>query len=161
MEIEVADFLRYREIERRLAPLTCKAYARDVRACTTFLRSIDVTDLATVRVAHLRRFLAAEADHRPAPASQARTIAALRCFFRFCVENDYLDRDPAAVLRTPKERDARPDVLDSRELRRLLGAPGSGQVWQPRFAGRDERDRLMLALFAYSGLRRSELLALD
>ncbi|ADB52853.1 site-specific integrase [Conexibacter woesei] len=152
MDIEVADFLRYCEIERRLAPLTCKAYARDVRACTTFLHSIDVHDLAAVRVAHLRRFLAAEADHRPAPASQARTIAALRCFFRFCVENDYLDRDPAAVLRAPKKRDALPDVLDSRELRRLLSTPGSGQVWQRRFAGRDERDRLMLALLGHKHL---------
>lgn len=161
MNAETADFLRYCEIERRLAPATCRAYGRDVRACTTFLHSMGITDLAAVRVGHLRRFLAAEVEHRPAPASQARTIAALRCFFRFCVENEYLDKDPAAVLRTPKKREALPDVLDVTELRRLLATPGSTQVWQRRFAGRDQRDRLLLALFAYSGLRRSELLALD
>lgn len=161
MEHEVADFLRYCEIERRLAPATCNAYARDVRACVAFLRTIDVRELAEVRVAHLRRFLAAEAEHRPAPSSQARTVAAVRCFFRFCLENEYLERDPAVVLRTPKKREALPDILDRTELYRLLAVPGSGEVWQRRFVGRVERDRLLLALFAYSGLRRAELLALD
>jgi integrase len=34
-------------------------------------------------------------------------------------------------------------------------------VWQRSFAGRIERDRLLLALFAYTGLRRSDRLALD
>ena len=67
---------------------------------------------AEIRTPDLRRFLAEEATHRPAPSSQARTVAALRCFFRFCVESDYLERDPAHVLRTPKKREALPDVLD-------------------------------------------------
>lgn len=161
MDVEVADFLRYCKIERRLAPLTCKAYARDVGACIAYLRSIDIDELQAVRVAHLRRFLSAEAEHRPAPSSQARTIAALRGFFRFCIETEYLDRDPAAVLRTPKKREVLPDVLDRAELRRLLSAPGQADVWQRHFAGREERDRLLLALFSYGGLRRAELLGLD
>ena len=79
----------------------------------------------------LRRFLAAETERRPALASQARTVAALKGFFRFLVENELLERNPALVLRTPKKREALPDVLDRRELARLL-----------------------LALFAYAGLRR-------
>lgn len=39
---------------------------------------------------------------------------------RFLLENEYLERDPAQVLRTPKKREVLPDVLDQRELRRLL-----------------------------------------
>lgn len=65
------------------------------------------------------------------------------------------------MLRTPKKREALPDVLDRRELARLLGAIERDGVWQRRYAGRRERDRLPLALFAYAGLRRSELLGLD
>lgn len=34
---ELEDFLRHCRIERRLAPLTCSAYERDVRACQAFL----------------------------------------------------------------------------------------------------------------------------
>jgi site-specific recombinase XerD len=157
----LSDFLMYCRVERRLADLTCKAYERDVRACLEFLRSQGVAALEEIRTPDLRRFLAQEATHRPAPSSQARTVAALRCFFRFCVENDYLERDPAYVLRTPKKREALPDVLDRSELSRLLDVPGRDGVWKRVHAGKAQRDRLLLALFSYGGLRRSELLGLD
>ncbi|MGO8904438.1 MAG: tyrosine-type recombinase/integrase [Solirubrobacteraceae bacterium] len=157
----LADFLIYCRVERRLANLTCKAYERDVRACLEFLRGHGRAALAEIRTHDLRRFLAEEATHRPAPSSQARTVAALRCFFRFCVESEYLERDPAHVLRTPMKREALPDVLDRRELSRLLHAPGREDVWSRVHAGKRERDHLLLALFAYGGLRRSELLGLD
>ena len=130
MDTEVADFLAFCRVERRLAELTCKAYERDVRACLRFLRTAGISSWAEVRPPELRRFLAAETERRPALASQARTVAALKGFFRFLVENEQLERDPAHVLRTPKKREALPDVLDRRE-----------------------RDRLPLALFAYAGLQ--------
>jgi site-specific recombinase XerD len=157
----LSDFLIYCHVERRLADLTCKAYERDVRACLDFMRSQGISALIEIRTPDLRRFLAQEATHRPVPSSQARTVAALRCFFRFCVENDYLERDPAYVLRTPKKREALPDVLDRSELARLLDVPGREGVWTRLHTGKVERDRLLLALFAYGGLRRSELLGLD
>jgi site-specific recombinase XerD len=161
MREEVADFLRYCRIERRLAEMTCSAYERDVTACLRFLQAEGITAWAEVRPPELRRFLAAEQVRRPAPSSQARTVAALKCFFRFCVENEYLERDPALVLRTPKKREALPDVLDHRELGRLLRVVDRDDVWQRNFRGRRERDKLILALFAYAGLRHSELLGLD
>jgi site-specific recombinase XerD len=108
----LSDFTIYCRVERRLSELTCKAYERDVRACLEFLRGQGIGALVEVRTTELRRFLADEATRRPAPSSQARTVAALKCFFRFCVESEYLDRDPAHVLRTPKKREALPDVLD-------------------------------------------------
>src|SRR5437588_3757444 len=94
----LSDFIIFCRVERRLAELTCRAYERDVRACVEFLRAQGICDLVEIRTSDLRKFLAAEATHRPAPSSQARTVAALRCFFRFCVESEYLERDPAHVL---------------------------------------------------------------
>jgi integrase len=52
-------------------------------------------------------------------------------------------------------------VLDSREFARLLRAVERDDVWERHFVGKRERGRLMLALFAYAALRRSELLGLD
>jgi site-specific recombinase XerD len=161
MQAEIDDFLRYCRLERRLAPLTCSAYERDVNACVCFLSDRGIDDLRDVRPPDLRAFLAAEAERRPAVGSQARTVAALKGFFRFLVENEYLERDPALVLRTPKKREALPDILDRRELAGLLAATERADVWKRQFPGKRERDRLLLALFAYAGLRRSELLGLD
>jgi site-specific recombinase XerD len=161
MRRELADFLAYCSVERRLAPLTCSAYERDVRVCLAFLERDGITRLDEIRVVDLRRFLVDEATRRPAPSSQARTVSALKCFFRFLLENELIERDPAQVLGTPKKREALPDLLDRRELVRLLGSVERDNVWKRHFPGKQERDRLLLALFAYAGLRRSELLALD
>jgi site-specific recombinase XerD len=158
---EVDDFLRFCLVERRLAPATCRVYERDVRACLAFTVPRLVATLVEVRTPHLREFMADDATRRPAPASQACTVAALKCFFRFCVENEYLERDPALVLRTPKKREALPDVLNRSELRRLLAVVDRDDVRKRNFPGRRERDRLMLALLAYGGFRRAELLGLD
>ena len=161
MEQELVDFLRYCAVERRLAPLTVAAYERDVSACLDYLQAEGIDELGEVKVAHLRAFLAAEAERRPAVSSQARTTAALKSFFRFLVEEERLVRDPALPLRTPKKREALPDVLTLGELERLLAQPGRADVWERHFPGKPERDRLLLALMAYGGLRRSELLGLE
>ena len=52
-------------------------------------------------------------------------------------------------------------MLDRRELMRLLDATERDDVWARKHDGKRERDRLLLALFAYAGLRRSELLGLN
>ncbi len=77
------------------------------------------------------------------------------------MESEHLERDPAHVLRTPKKREALPDVLDRKELSRLPDVPVREGVWRRVRAGKVQRDRLLLAVFAYGGLRRSELLGLD
>jgi site-specific recombinase XerD len=147
MHQELAAFLDYCRVERRLAPLTCSAYERDVSACIAFLAREGIVTVNEVRPAELRRFLVDESIGRPSPSSQARTVAALKCFFRFLLENEQLDRDPAQVLRTPKKREALPDVLDRRELVRLLDATERDDVWKRHHDGKRERDRLLLALF--------------
>jgi site-specific recombinase XerD len=94
-------------------------------------------------------------------SSQARTTAALKGFFRFLVEEERVVRDPALPLRTPKKRETLPDTLTMGELERLLAQPGREDVWERHFPGKPERDRLLLALMAYAGLRRGELVGLD
>jgi hypothetical protein len=54
------------------------------------------------------------------------------------------------LLRTPKKHEVLPDVLDRRELVRLLDATERDDVWMRTHEGKRERDRLLLALFAYA-----------
>lgn len=91
-----------------LPTTTCAAYERDVSACLGYLQGEGIADLGEVRVTHLRAFLAEEQKRRPAVSSQARTTAALKCFFRFLVEEERIVHDPALPLRTPKKRETRP-----------------------------------------------------
>jgi len=76
---ELADFLRFCELERGLAPMTCSAYER-VSACLAHLRGRGIRELSEVRVTHLPAFLADEQRTRPAVSSQARVTAAPGAF---------------------------------------------------------------------------------
>jgi site-specific recombinase XerD len=68
---EVADFLRFCRFERRLAPLTCSAYERDVFACLAYLEAEGI-ELAEVQVTHLPSWRANTSGGRPSRARRGR-----------------------------------------------------------------------------------------
>src|SRR5438046_10619275 len=109
---ELADFLRLCESERRLAPMTCAAYKRDVSGCLDYLQGQGIRELGEVKVTSLRAFLAEEQKRRPAVSSQARTPAALKCFFRFLVKDERIVRDPAIAATHAEEARGAPGHAD-------------------------------------------------
>src|SRR4051794_6277334 len=157
---ELADFLRFCRFERRLAPMTCTAYERDVSACLAYVQRKGL-ELTEVKVTHLRAFLAEERNGvrrcRARRERQLRSSASSASWSRTSGSCATL----RCRLRTPKKREALPDVLTMGELEGLLGRDRMGRAMGAHFPGKPERDRLLLALMAYGGLRRSELLGLD
>jgi integrase/recombinase XerC len=94
---------------------------------------------------------------RPAPATYYRRFLLLRRFLRWLSRRDgfpdpFLDLEPP-----PKPRQER-DWLTREEFRRLLDAAGHPERNLPGLA---ERDRLALLALVTTGLRRSELCALE
>jgi integrase len=68
---------------------------------------------------------------------------------------------PGVAAADAEEGGGAPGRADDARVERLLVQPTRGDLWERHFPGKPERDRLLLALFAYAGLRRSELLGLD
>ena len=94
---------------------------------------------------------------RPAPASYYRRFLLLRRFLRWVsrrngVPDPFFDLEPP-----PKPRQER-DWLTREEFQRLLDAAGKPERNRPGLA---ERDRLVLLALVTTGLRRSELCALE
>jgi hypothetical protein len=89
-----------------------------------------------------RRGGAAAGNRQPGPHGSGAQV-----LLRFCVENETLDRDPALVLRVPKKREALPDVLDRREMARLLAVTERNDVWKRHYPAR----RLLRELGARPG----------
>jgi site-specific recombinase XerC len=57
MRPELPDFLDFCRLERRLAPLTCTAYQREVSACLRFLSERGNDDLGLMRLPDPARLL--------------------------------------------------------------------------------------------------------
>jgi integrase/recombinase XerC len=87
-------------------------------------------------------------------ASVARKLAALRAFTHFLRREGHITADPAALAVAPRVEVKVPAHLSEPEMTALLEAPDLSMP-----LGR--RDRAILELFYASGLRLSELVALD
>jgi integrase/recombinase XerC len=89
-----------------------------------------------------------------ARTSVARKVSALRTFTRYLRREGFIDADPAVLAVAPKREQKVPAHLSVDEMSQLLETP---DVSTP--LGR--RDRAILELFYASGIRLSELVALD
>jgi site-specific recombinase XerD len=94
---------------------------------------------------------------RPAPATYYRRFGLLRCFFRWLSRRSGLP-DPFLELESPRKPQQEADWLTESEFARLLAA---AEHPPRRRRGLAERDRLVLLTLVQTGLRRSELIALD
>jgi integrase/recombinase XerC len=94
---------------------------------------------------------------RPAPATYYRRFGLLRCFLRWLSRRSGLP-DPFLELQPPPKPQQEADWLTESEFARLLTA---AEHPPRRRRGLAERDRLVLLTLVQTGLRRSELIALD
>jgi integrase/recombinase XerD len=94
---------------------------------------------------------------RPAPATYYRRFLLLRRFLRWVSRRDGLP-DPFLDLEPPPKPRQERDWLTRDEFRRLLDAAGHPDRNLP---GLGERDQLALLVLVTTGLRRSELCALE
>jgi integrase/recombinase XerC len=158
LEAQIASFEAYLLHERRRSARTVETYLRDLRAFAAFLEANGAEpDADRVTVVTLRAFLAERMRARSS-ATTARTISALRSFFRYLLRKRLIGQNPAAALKSPKRRRGAPDFLTVDQAFRVVEAPSED-------AGRDEplqrRDRAILELLYGTGARVSELAGLS
>lgn len=155
----LARFVEYLEHERRSSKHTVLAYGRDLGGLVEFLRErlareprlTDVTRLS------LRAWLGSVSEGL-APASVARKLSSVRALFVFLGRTGVVRENPAALLQSPKLSRGLPLTLRPEAASEVIEAARAAPL------GSDVeklRDRVILELLYGSGLRVSELFALD
>jgi integrase/recombinase XerC len=130
---------------------TRAAYLRDLGLLKTLAGN---TPLQRLAPAELRRFLATLHARGLSARSLARVLSGWRAFYRFALERDpALKESPCAGLKAPKSSKRLPDALSPDEAAHLLTIEGKDIL--------SVRDRALFELAYSSGLRLSELAALD
>ncbi|MGI5816924.1 MAG: site-specific tyrosine recombinase/integron integrase [Armatimonadota bacterium] len=151
-------FLRYCTDVRQLSTSTAEAYAKDVIQFADFLADEwgedRAYDWAAVDYRMVRRFLAHLSRQRYDRSSMTRKLSALRSFFRYLLNEDEVTHNPAAVAPTPKRDEKLPEYLYPDEMEQLLQAPDESIPL-------GQRDRAILELLYATGVRVSELVAMD
>ncbi|MGE4532556.1 tyrosine recombinase XerC [Halomonas sp.] len=141
-------------LSRTASPATLDAYRRDLAALLDFLDAQRVHDWHALDAALVRRFLGGERARGLAPRSLARCRSACSRLADHLVAEGFLDHNPVALVRTPRQPRHLPSPVDVDRLARFLDTPHDGSPLAVR-------DQAMLELLYSSGLRLAELAGLD
>jgi integrase/recombinase XerC len=147
--------------ERRLSALTVEAYERDTRQFLQFLTghrggAPGIADIADLRPADLRAFLAARRKDGAGARTLGRGLAGVRSLLRFLERRGLVNAAGAAALRAPRQPKSLPKPLTAADARRVV-SEDEQLAEEPWVAA---RDAAVLTLLYGSGLRISEALGL-
>jgi integrase/recombinase XerD len=149
MATVIDAFLDHLRVERRLAAHTLESYGRDLAALAEYAAGLGMAPDALDRQA-LEQFVRQQIARGLSPRSVARSVAAIRGYYRFLVLDRRLASSPADDLQPPRAWPALPKFLSLEEVDTLIAQP---DVATPLGL----RDRAMIELLYATGMRVSEL----
>lgn len=161
------EFIGYLKFEKHFSDHTAKCYGADLEQFTQFLLdehhvNPDTTEssvtadhlLLTADVQTIRKFMAFLSERQYTKSTTARKLATLRSFYKFLVKRGQLAGNPVSSIKTPKQDKKLPKFLEYEQVQKLLNTPPTDN-WL------GVRDRAMLEVLYSTGMRVSELVALN
>lgn len=165
------EFLAMLAYERAASPHTLRAYRREIVSFCGFLAkqrgnfakqpgnlAKQLVNLKMGAVEHqdVRAYLGELYARGLSPAAAARALAAIRSWFRWLAKTGRVERNPAALVSTPKLPKHLPRVPSIEQMNRLVdSAAGNERAAWP------ERDRVIFELLYGCGIRNAELVGLN
>lgn len=144
------DYLDYLEIEKNRSPKTRENYERYLKV---FLNYSRIKSPAAINDDLVRQFRIHLARQNTKKITQSYYIIALRNFLKYLIKRDFKVLSPDRI-ELPRVSRRQIDLVEYEELERLLAAPKGQDL-------RSLRDRAILETFFSTGLRLSELCALN
>jgi integrase/recombinase XerD len=141
-------------MERGLARNSLLSYQSDLRHFAAWLRAQRAAGLLGAARDDLLEYLAAGVRSGAQPRTSARRLSALRQFYRWAVREQGLAVDPTQQIEAPRLGRPLPKSLSEADVEALLQAPDTGSA-------EGLRDRAMLEVLYATGLRVTELVALQ
>jgi tyrosine recombinase XerC len=151
MNSYINDFLNKLSVEKNYSEHTLLNYRLDLEE---FFRFFGSDDVKAVDYPALRRFLADLRAKARKPRSVARKLSSLRSFYKHLQREGVVDKNPAALVQTPKLDKTLPHFLTEQDAVRLMESPVDDKV-------ADFRDRAIFETLYSSGMRVSELVGMS
>lgn len=152
-------FLDYLKIERMASKVTLGDYGRELFRLNDFLLSSDISDINLISTRILREYIYRSKESRNlASSSTSKLIAIIKSFFNYLEEDEVIAKNPARKIKVPPKINKIPRILSKHEVDLIIRSVD----FAPRFFRKNNtRDKLIITLLYYTGIRRSELLKLN
>jgi integrase/recombinase XerC len=185
----IDQFINYLRAERHFSTHTARCYAADLEQFCVFLADPDAEPppgpapnavkgsngypnrklspplsphlieernrrLLAVDTDLVRLFMSKLRDRNYCKSTVARKLATLRSFYKFVVRREYTGSNPVTPIRTPKQEKRLPKFLDVEQIEKLFSNCDTTTLL-------GARDRAILEMLYSTGIRVSELVALN
>lgn len=155
MKQTIHAYALYLEEDKGMSSSTLESYLRDVDKFIEFAdKEYGIREAEQVRRTHVILFIGQLKQAGRANATIARSVVSLRSYFHFLMRRGEILQDPTFDVEAPKADKTPPQVLTIQEIELLLASPDTRSP-------QGVRDRAMLELLYATGIRVSELIALD
>ncbi|TRX66368.1 site-specific tyrosine recombinase XerD [Carboxylicivirga sp. M1479] len=153
-ESEIGEFRNYLKIEKGLSENSIHAYITDLTKLVTFLEDRNSKKgPEDVILADLKEMMQWIGERGISPRTQARVISGIKSFYKFLLIEEKVEKDPTALLESPKIGRKLPDILSVEEIDRIINS-----VDLKKSEG--QRNKAILETLYSCGLRVSELIEL-
>lgn len=154
MNAYVEEYTSFMANVRHKSINTVESYKRDVTQYITYLSDTGVNDIATATKTTILSYLMQLQKKGKASSTVSRTLASLRSFYLFMLQNGTVNSNPTSNLEAPHVEKKVPQVLAGTEVEKLLEQPKTTD-------NKGIRDKAMLELLYATGIRVSELISLE
>src|SRR6186713_1877751 len=111
----------YLQLERSLSDNSVEAYMRDLEKLTQYVQATgQLKAPSEIQLKDLQDFVRWIAELGMNAASQSRVVSGIRNFFKYCLLENIVTKDPSVLLDTPKLSRKLPDVLSFEEIERII-----------------------------------------
>ena len=153
MEQRIDAFISYMHNIKKTSTNTELSYKRDLNKLNHYLRGKGILDVNKVSASELQGFVTYMEKENFAAATVSRTIASMKAFWQYLVNENVVKEDVTAGLKAPKIEKRVPEILSEKDITKLLEQPSGDSPKQIR-------DKAMLELLYATGIRVTELISL-
>ena len=152
---QLKDYKNFLKERRNFSYNTINAYIKDICDLLYFInKDKEINDFTLINYHHIRKYVVFLKQERYADRTIARKISSFRVFFKYLIQQELINNNPAEYVQIPKIKKGLPDFLFFEEVIKLID---SFKENKPII----KRNQAIVELLYGTGMRVTELSSLN
>jgi integrase/recombinase XerC len=149
----INEFLNYLTFQKRYSRHTILSYKNDLTSFFDFAATqYNSKNISDINASMIRSWLASLKEVKIASKTVNRKISSLKSFFKYQLKLGKIEVSPMASILSLKISKRLPSFIQQKDINTLFNYVEFPKTWEGK------TERLLLAIFYYTGIRLSELI---
>ncbi len=154
--MDIKLYFQYLETEKRCSLHTIRAYKADLAQFFSFISvQYQIKEISEIKLVMIRSWIVSMMDNGTSSRTINRKISSLKSLYKFLIRENIVNENPVIKVIPPKSTQSLPVFVDKKGMDLLFDEV----QFESGFQG--IRNRLLLEMFYFTGIRLSELIEMS